>query len=280
MLRKSVLFLCLFMVVFAGIQVLDAQQIEGEVNIILDRLPLEKQEKLKDLAQDIEIYLTDHDWTGEDFDTPVQVSIQIYLEDKSATHEDRYAGTFVISNNSDVQYSDKYWRFPYQKGEQLIHMENNANPFTGFIDFYVYLLLAHKYDEFGEYMGTLYFQKARNIADQVSYSSQFSYGWKDRIEMASNFTSNDYKPFRKMKDLYYLGMSYFGEEDDTAVKHVREAVLMLIKVLQDNPDHQEAIQFLDAHHIEIIDIFKEDPDLLEQLIEVDPDHEETYKKYL
>lgn len=280
MLKKSILliFLCLF--VFSGFLVLHAQQIEGEVNIILDRLPLDKQEKLIDLADDIEIYLNDHDWTGEDLDEPIHVTIQIFLEDKSATHEDRYAGTFLISNNNDVQYSDKYWRFPYQKGEQLIHIENNANPFTGFIDFYVYILLAHKYDEFGEYMGTPYFQKAKNIADQVSYSSQFSYGWKDRIEMAAAFSSKEYKPFRKMKDLYYMGFSFFGEEDETAVKYLKEAVVMLIKVLKDNPDHQEAIQFLDAHHIEIIDIFKEDPDLLEMLIEVDPDHEETYEKYL
>ncbi len=280
MLRKSLTILFSLMIVFAGITILNAQQIEGEVNIIIDRLPLEKQEKLKDLAEDMEIYLTDHDWTGEDFDEPMKVTIQIFLEDKSATHEDRYAGTFLISNNNDVQYSDKYWRFPYQKNEQLMHAENNANPFTGFIDFYVYLLLAHKYDEFGEFAGTLYFQKSKNIADQVSYSSQFNYGWKDRIEMANHFTSNEYKPFRKMKDLYYLGMSYFGEEDDTAVKHMREGIVMLAKLLMDNPEHQEAIQFLDSHHIEIIDIFKNDPDLLEQLIEVDPDHKETYEKYL
>lgn len=274
---KNVYFIVLFILVLASTGF--AQQFESHVNLMIERLPLDKQEKLKNLADNMESYFNDTDWTGEDFEEPIQLTIQIFLEDKSTAFEDRYAGTFLISNNLDVQYSDKYWRFPYQADETL-SPGSSGSPFTGFLDFYTYIILGHEYDKLGKYAGAEYFEKAKALAEQGLFSSQFSLGWKERVVLIDRLMSEAYKPFRAMKDQYYLGLSYLGDEDDTALKYCREALIKLIDILNKNPDHHEAEQFLDANYIEIINMFEKDSILLKKLIYVDPDHKETYQKYI
>jgi hypothetical protein len=257
-----------------------AQQIRAEVKLLLERLPLEKQQKLKNLAEDIEVYINDHDWTGEIWDKEIPVSIQIFLQDNSVNYESRYAGTFLITNNLDIQYYDKYWRFPYQYEERLLHQDGIYHPFMGFIDFYVYLILGGEYDKQGRFLGTPYYEKANYISEQAKFVNQFIRGWEERTLLVNRILSDSYKPFREMKDLFFLGLSYVGEEDSTARKYCTQSLSIFEKILRDDPYDEEAIRFIKVHHIEYIDIFKEDRDMLEMLMRVDKERAETYQKYL
>ncbi len=257
-----------------------AQRISSEVRIILERLPLEKQEKLRNFSEVIETYINDYNWTGEAQDDEIPVSIQIFLQDKSVTYEDRYSGTFVISNNLDSQFYDKYWVFPYQAGEQLFHDENNFHPFTGCLDFYINLILGGEYDKYNRFMGTPYFEKARTIATQAKFNSRYILGWPERMQLVDRILSTAYKPFREMKDFYFLGQSYIGEEDSTAQNYCMQALDLLDTIITDDPDNEEAINFLQAHHLELIALFPGNRDVLETLLRLDPENAETYKRHL
>ena len=279
--QRRILFVLILLSLTIGIVTPSfAQQIRAEVKLLLERLPLEKQQKLKDLAEDIEVYITDHDWTGEIWDKEIPVSIQIFLQDISANYESRYAGTFLITNNLDIQYYDKYWRFPYKYEERLLHQDGIYHPFMGFIDFYVYLILGGEYDKQGRFLGTPYYEKAKYISDQAKFVSQFIRGWEERTILVDRILSDSYKPFREMKDLFFLALSYVGEEDSTARKYCTQALSIFEKILRDNPYDEEVIRFIKVHHIEYIDIFKEDRDMLERLMRVDKERAETYQKYL
>ena len=257
-----------------------AQKINGHVRIQLERLPLLKQKKLKDFAEDIEYYINNYDWTGESDDFEIPFAVQIFLTDKSVSFEERYAGTLLISNNSDIQYTDKYWIFPYQAEERLMHNENAYDPFTGVLEFYIYLILGGEYDKYGKFLGTPFFEKAKLISEQAKFNSQFIYGWEEREIKIERIMHDDYISFRVMKDTFYLGLDYVGEEDSTAQKYLRHALDQLDDILTDNPDHKDAIQFLKAHHIDFINVLKDDRDAIELLMIIDPDNEEAYKKYL
>lgn len=256
------------------------QVINCQVKMMLERLPLEKQQKLKDFAEQVEIYVNDYDWTGEDLEEPVPVTIQIFLMDASVSYQSRYTGTFLISNNLDIQYFDKYWRFPFQEGSRLEHDENIYHPFTGFIDFYVYLILAGEYDKFGKFAGTPYFEKAQHIMEQAKFNANFIKGWEERELLMKHIMSEEYQKYRTMKDLYYLGLSYIGEEDTTAQKYCGQALDMIDEMLINNPDQEEVEQFIKAHHIEFIDIFKDRPEMIEKMIVIDPERESTYREAL
>ena len=279
--QRRVLFVLILLALTIGIVTPSfAQQIRAEVKLLLERLPLEKQQKLKNLAEDIEVYINDHDWTGEIWDKEIPVSIQIFLQDNSVNYESRYAGTFLITNNLDIQYYDKYWRFPYQYEERLLHQDGIYHPFMGFIDFYVYLILGGEYDKQGRFLGTPYYEKANYISEQAKFVNQFIRGWEERTLLVDKILSDSYKPFREMKDLFFLGLSYVGEEDSTARKYCTQSLSIFEKILRDDPYDEEAIRFIKVHHIEYIDIFKEDRDMLEMLMRVDKERAKTYQKYL
>ena len=274
----SILSIGLLLVVLVG--TVSAQSINAHVKLMLERLPLEKQQRMRDFAETLETYINDYDWTGESYDDEIPITIQIFLMDASVSYEERYAGTFMITNNLDIQYYDKYWRFPYQAGSRMEHNENAFHPFTGFIDFYVYLIIGGEYDKYGKFMGTPFFEKAKLISTQAMFNTQFNLGWKERTALIDRTMSEEYLTFRSMKDFFFLGLSYIGEEDTTAQKYCRQSLGLLEKILTDNPDNEEAMQFLKAHHLEYIDIFKDDNEVLEQLIRIDPERESTYREHM
>jgi hypothetical protein len=256
------------------------QQINANVSVIIERLPLEKQQRLGNLYQLIATYLSDYDWTGEDIGGPIPVTVQIFLQDASANYEERYAGTFLISNGTDIQYYDKYWKFPYKDGDPLVHLENVYNPFTGFLDFYVYLILAGEYDKMDKLAGSVYYEKAKQISDQALFDANFQKGWKERGELMNYILGDDFKPFREMKDLYFLGLSYTEEDTTQAQKYCEQAIGDLEKIFRNNPENKDAANFVKAHYIEIIDIFKHRSDILRRMNRIDPDHKGAYEQYL
>lgn len=257
-----------------------SQQINSEVQIILERLPLEKKEELKNLDQKIKSYIDDYDWTGEQFEEPLQVSIQIFLQHKIVNFEDRYKGRFIISNKTDAQYFDKYWVFSYNTGEELIHNESMFNPFLSFIDFYIYIILGEEYDKYGKYLGTKYFEKARNIANSAQFNSQYAWGWEERNRLIDNLLSQEFKPYRNMKDHFFLGLSYVGEDDTTAQKYCGKAFDFIYNTLKKNPDNERVLQFLQAHNLQFIKVLGHDKDLLKRMMSIDPQNEALYKKYI
>jgi hypothetical protein len=255
------------------------QRLESNVTLTLELLPLEKQEKLKNFAEVIERYINEFDWTGEEFDEPLLITINLQLQESSSSFEDRYSGIFMISNNSDMQYYDKYWRFPYTPEMALEH-GGIYQPFTGFIDFYVYIILAGEYDKLGLKLGTMYYEKARQIAEQAAFDAQFSTGWKERSDLIAMFMGDENETFRKMKDRYYLGLSYLEDDDDMAKKYCLEAIDLLDSVFSEDPENKDTINFVKAHHLEIIELFKGNIPVLNKMIRLDPDRKETYQKYM
>jgi hypothetical protein len=257
-----------------------AQKLSAQVKLITERLPLEKQKKLENFASDIETYINDFDWSGQDMDYEIPLSLQIFLQDISASFEDRYSGTFLISNTTDLQFFDKYWRFPYQAGDRLLHDESVFHPFTGFINFYVNLILAGEFDKFSSLGGTPFYEKAKQINDQAKFNTQFMLGWEERTRLLESLTGPDNVPYRKGKNLLFAAFYAAGEADTTAPRLGLQGVAALESVLRKNPEHKEALDFLKAHYMDIAEIFKDDVPVLERLLVMDPAHKETYQRFI
>ena len=113
-----------------------------------------------------------------------------------------------------MQYYDKYWRFPYSPEIQLNH-GGVYHPFTGYLDFYILIILGGEFDKLGPLMGTPFYEKAKQVSDQAAFDAQFSTGWKERSEFIDRLMGEENKLFRQMKDRYYLGLSYVEDDDDT-----------------------------------------------------------------
>lgn len=260
-----------------------AQRIEGKVTTDLRTLPLDRQQKLRDFADKVTHYLNAHKWNDDPWRTTVYLDMQLILEDMSTSAEERYRGQLLVHNNYDFQYFDKRWRFSYQSGDLLLHEETSMNPFTSMLDFYVYIVLGVEFDKWSTLGGAIYYEKARHIAEQAKFGlGRYIEGWDRRLDMVNFLLSDRHKPYREMVDYYFYGLSFVKEDNAKARKYCAIAVSMLDKILAHDPENEYAKKFLDAHYIEMVEIFRraKDQTALRTLMVIDPSHAQIYRDIL
>lgn len=266
---------------------ISAQTINATVDLELNALPDEKRENLRkfNFKQVLEDYLNNYKWTKDEFVGELKINWTLLLQDISVSYQDRYKAQIVISNNSDVQYSDRRCRFAYQKGENPVHSDNNWDSLTSLLDFYMNIIIAEEMDKFGHMLGTPYFEKAKLIAEQARFGlGQFIEGWDLRVELIEDLLNEKTRKYREMKDFYFYGL-YFSKEDPAKARtYVKEAINMLEEAKKvEDPKYKRCEQFIEAHHIEIIELFKDtnnNEDVFQKMIKLDPDRANVYSDYL
>jgi len=256
------------------------KKIKAKVNVILDKLPAEKKKRMAAFAEKVANYINSQTWVEADYFNPIEIGVQMFLEDEFSTVEDRYRCSMIVSG-PDLQYFDKRGRFPFQENEELKNTGEYV-PVLGLVDFYVNLVIANEMDKYGALEGTPYFEKARSVLQQGKFSRFFE-GWDRREEALQATFSAGYKKFRELKDYYFYGLS-LTKKDELATKrdYVKQAVQKLEEVLKENKDNLAAKQFVDAHYQEIVDLFKDagDDTVFKILIRLDPDRTELYEEFV
>jgi len=270
-------------IILAMFSQLYSQTIEAEVSIELQQLRVEKRQELAGFAEKIQHYINSYQWCDDRWGNIMPVNIQMVLEDISSGSEERYKSTFLINNNYDIQFYDKRWRFAFLSGDLLVHEEGAVNSLTGLIDFYINLILGGEFDKSATLGGSVYYEKAREIAEQARFGlGRFIEGWDRRLELVQYLLDDKHKPFREMVDYYFYGLSFVGEDNAEARKHCATAVKMLDKIIANDPDNEYCKDFVAAHHIELLEIFKraKDKSILRLLMVIDPEHERAYREFL
>jgi|Deesub1362B_J571_1020462.scaffolds.fasta_scaffold02830_4 hypothetical protein len=283
MVRRNLSFALTAVIIFMMAPVaLHAQKVRAEVTVILERLPMDKRERMMDFQDKITAYINNYDWCEPRYDSELPIKMQIYLQDASVSFEERYRATLIISNNSDMQFYDKRWLFNYDPQQILEHDETRFHPLTSVIDFYINIFLGGEFDKYGKFEGTPFYNKARKISHQARFS-RFIFGWDERQQLIDEILAEENKAYREALDAYFLGLAYQEEDFGQTLKYCKKAIDLLAGLIQKNPDYKLPHQFIDGHYIEIIDLFKDSdyaPEVFKTLIAIDPDHKEEYEKYL
>ncbi|MCH8981397.1 DUF4835 family protein [candidate division KSB1 bacterium] len=274
---------CIASIFLVNSPLLMAGQIKAKVNVIINKLPLDKQEKMQDFHIALKEYIESVEWLEDDDSIPVEITLQLFLTDALSNVEDRYNCEFLISS-TDVQYFDRRYKFPFQLGDVLIYNDQAAEPLTSVINFYINMILGSELDKEREYGGDLYYKKAQSFAALGKFvRTDFILGSTEREELIKNVFTEPFRKFRKMKDYYFYGLYVREEKLDETRKNIRTALDMLGGILKEKADLEEPKQFLDAHYLEIINIFKDDrysEDVFKKLIELDPKHKELYEEHV
>lgn len=257
-----------------------AQVFKSSIKIEASRLPETEREELQGLSEKIANYIENFSWTDEAFDTVVEFQLQIFVESVTTRGGERiYYAKALVSNNYDQKYYDKGWQFLYNRNDAVIH-SNIFHPLTAFIDFYIYLVLAGEIDTYGTLLGTPYYDMARDVASRGKFSP-YRKGWNKRIEIVDDILNN--RKYRIMKSYFYEGFYLLAENNRReARKKMLEAISLIEQIFSLNNREKYTRLFLEAHHQELADFFKNfnDPEIYERLAQLDPDHEEVYEKYL
>ena len=259
-----------------------SQFIEVNAELDLRRLSEGDRQLFTTLAEDIENYLLNTQFSANDNDLELAIDIRLVLE--SVSHGGR--GTSInaqaiFSNKLDQYFYAKGIQFPYSRGRKMYYT-TVFDPLASFLDYYAFMFIATELDTW-EYMGgTTFFNRAIELSD-LGKDSDWSAGWDDRWKKSRKIKSNQY--LRSMRFNYFTALDALGAEevDITIVKNAmstfHEDLLTLDKKMGSN---KETLHFLKAYHESIAELLSalNLKDALELLLLYDHDNKKVYESYL
>lgn len=287
----------LFFFVFLFLKSSFAQEIAAKVTVNFESLQTEYREKLVNFASQIEDYINKNKWTDLKWEGPkIPVSIQIYF--RSGSSSNRYSAQAVISSQRPIYQSEKStlmlkmidpnWEFIYEKNQVLLFNPSLFEPLTGFINYYVYMILGIDSDSYEEFGGTKFFNQALSIAYQGA-SSNFPSGWTqgegsfNRVDFASDYLNEKYQNFRKsFYDYHYNGLDLASEKPEMPIKKLLNFIKVIEELRAKVFSRSMLLKvFFDTKYLEFCDLLKDYPDksVFDRLKKIDPAHISTYDEY-
>jgi hypothetical protein len=269
-----------------------AQFIEVNAELDLRRISEGDRQLFITLAEDIENYFLNTQFSATTNDLEMIVDIRLVLESVSQGGSQTTINAQAIFVNKQVQPDgnlktlDQYFyakgiQFPYSQGRKMFYT-TVFEPLASFLDYYAFMFIAAEMDTW-EYMGgTSFFNRAIEISD-LGKDSDWSTGWDDRWKKSRKVKSNQY--LRSMRFNYFKALDALGAEDvditivNTAMNTFYEEMLVLDKKLGSN---KETLHFLRAYHESIAELMARFNlrDALELLLIYDHDNKKVYESYL
>ena len=259
-----------------------SQFIEVNAELDLRRLSEGDRQLFTTLAEDIENYLLNTQFSADANDLEVVIDIRLVLESVSlGGSQTSINGQAIFSNKLDQYFYAKGIQFPYSQGRK-IYYTTAFDPLASFLDYYAFMFIATELDTWKYMGGTTFFNRAIELSD-LGKDSDWSVGWDDRWKKSRKIKSNQY--LRSMRFNYFTALDALGAEevDITIVKNAmstfHEDLLTLDKKMGSN---KETLHFLKAYHESIAELLStlNLKDTLELLLLYDHDNKKVYESYL
>lgn len=259
-----------------------SQFIEINAELDLRRLSEGERQLFTTLAEDIEEYLLNTQFSADANDLEMAIDIRLVLESVSQSgSQTSINAQAIFSNKRDQYFYAKGIQFPYSQGRKMYYT-TAFDPLASFLDYYAFLFIATELDTW-EYMGgTTFFNRAIELSD-LGKDSDWSVGWDDRWKKSRKIKSNQY--LRSMRFNYFTALDALAAEEvditivKTAMITFHDDLLTLDKKMGSN---KETLHFLKAYHESIAELLSalNLKDALELLLLYDHDNKKVYESYL
>ena len=249
-----------------------AQEFNCEVVIDDTNLEGTSFEYVKEsLGPELENYINEYRWTEIEFTEQEKINCQINIVLTSGNSDFFFSAETVLSarrpiyntmtETTTMVLGDQAWQFAYPEGKSLIHDELQFESLTGFIDYYMYLLLGYDFDSFSPLGGTAYFDKAQNVVDLAQ--NEETIGWtrnsnnqRNRFVLVSDLLSNNYEPLRNAFYTYHrLGLDTFTQNPSQAREQIINALTEIQAAKRRSTSNFLYDLFFDTKSREITTIF-------------------------
>lgn len=285
----------IFLIIMLFTSISIAQELNCNVIVNYESLPVNNRELLAGFANAVEAYVNGTQFTGSAWGQKIDCTMNIFFT--SAAGDVDYSAQVVIVStrpvlNSERQspvltINDPTWSFRYEKN-QALYSQASFDPLTGFLDFYANLIIGFDMETFEQLGGNPYFRKAFDIVN-LGNSSAFSRGWEkssasySRWGICEDLLSDRFRPFRDAFFVYHYGIDEMQINREAAQLKIVE----LINTLDDMRRRMDINSvltrtFFDAKYGEIMDIIKSnpDPEIIAKLKRIDPAHSARYDELL
>ncbi|MGD1046328.1 MAG: DUF4835 family protein [Bacteroidota bacterium] len=296
--KVAVLFFTLLVVVTP---LLVSQELNCTVTINIESIQSAQRGYLRTFAQDIERYMNNTRFTNEDLDgEKIQCSLDIFFT--TATSDNHYQAQVAVSSQRPIYIGDEKsdrttlvmrvldnnWNFAYTPNQRMNHDEMIFDPFTGFLDFYAYLIIGYDLETYIPMSGSACFQKALNTV-QLASNSAVGKDWQQSTTGYSKFGITDelsnvkYNAFRTAFNNYHFdGIDLLATDKQKGLGNMLTAIASINDIrLRQNSSSVVVKQFFDAKFKEIAEAFQaySDRSVYETLSTYDQEHRSTYQEW-
>jgi len=269
------------------------QELNCNVEVNYQNLPVNNRELLADFGGVIESYLNTTRYTNEDYSQKIDCSISIFFTGASSDVD--YSAQIVIisqrpiyqsTNNSPVlTVNDGQWQFKYQKGQALYANQTSFDPLTSFLDYYAMIIIGMDMDTFEPLGGTTYFKRAQDIVN-LGANSGASLGWQssssvyNRWGLVNEILSTTYSFFRNSIFDYHYGIDIYKQNKILGQQKIA-SLIDVLWIMYEKLGSLNSVYirtFFDSKSGEIIDHLRDYPDkeIFSKLKKIDPPHSSKY----
>ena len=296
--NKKVLYIALLLSLIQFTAV--SQELRCNVQVLSSQIQGTNKQVFKTLQEDVYEFMNNRIWTEDDFANSerIECKILINLQNRSG---DQFSGSMTVSSRRPVynssynttifSYKDNDIQFRYRENEPLeFDINNFKSNLTSILAYYAYIIIGLDYDSFEMKGGNPYFQRAQQIVSNAQNAE--GPGWKayesrrNRYWLVENILNNEYEKVRQFIYRYHRqGLDKMHDNVSQARAEISESLELLRDV--HGEEHDPYMFFMklviEAKSNEFVNVFSESPmseseRVFEILAEIDPSHNEKYKK--
>ncbi len=280
---------------------LNAQELNLNVKINIQRLQTVDPAVFETLEQTVSEFINNQKWTDDVYKPEERITGNLLLTITDELSPTRFRADLAIQSSRPVYNStyqtallnhiDKEVTFTYEQFQPLYFSRNAYNDnLSAVLSFYIYIILGLDYDSFSPFGGETYFQIAQEIVNAVPQAAANSVGgWRsldgnfNRFWMIENILSPRVRPYRQaMYDYHRQSLDIFAEEPAAARTVMLQALENIRDVNQAYPNSMIIQMFINTKSNELTEIFKagtlaEQNKFIQIMSRVDPTNAARYR---
>ncbi len=291
----------LWFVLFVA-QQLPAQELSCKVRINDVQVQISDKSIFRSLEQRLTEFVNNTKWTTETFSNQekIDLNIEIILGGYDQNTYEYKASAIIQSrrpvfgssyNTTLFSFNDDNFDFKYQDQDRMDYQEGVfTNDVVSYLSFYVNFVLGMDFDSFGQEGGTIFFNRAFQIAN-IAQQTSVKAGWKPfertlrtRYNLIDNMLNPRFAPMRQAIYLYHRkGLDQMVKDPFAARKQIMLSLTEVKKVFKIAPNTVGLLIFFEAKSDELVSIYKgaddiEKPKAVEILSEINVSNLNKYEK--
>lgn len=273
--------------------ILRSQELQADVTVDYQNLPVINKESLSNFESTIEDYLNNTRFTGSEWSYE-RIKCNFNISIVSASDEVSYSAQAVITSQRRLYKSsqstlmlkifDTNWDFVFERGQYFYFDPLNFNSVASFLDYYAFVIIGMENDSWEKLGGSDFFRKASDIVN-IGVRSKNSSGWEttsgnfNRKDLVENMLNEKYRPLREAVADYHYGLDLSVKNKSNGAQKIIDVIKNLEKI-KGQMDIRSVYPrtFFEAKYGEIIDMLQgtNDKSLFKILKSLDPQHAGKY----
>ncbi len=273
-----------FILIFIGLQLCEAQQINCEIIVNAEQTGQANLSVFKTLERSLNEFVNQTNWTDKRFQPHERINCSMFITITSFEGES-FNGTIQVQSSRPVygssmitpvfNFNDEQLAFNYREYQPLNYSENTyTSNLVSVVSFYVYTIMGLDADTFAPEGGTPYYEEANRIVTSAQQGN--SRGWKgsdgqrSRFRLNADILANTYAEYRTaLYEYHRLGLDVMHEDLPKAKAAIAKAMEKL-EVMNNRRNNSLLLRtFFDSKADEITSVYSGGPayDNSAQLIE-------------